>query len=346
MKKVLSLLLSMMILLSCFAVMAVSVNAATKPVPGYYVIGTMTDWTLDKDYLMQKSYFGNHYELLQIPLNEGDELKVVYSDDGVRKTTWYPSGVDNNFIVQETNQYYNIELAPDYDEFAEEWYEGCIKVQPCPPPIDEPDPTVPEPVNHTKELWERGADLTAADLEDAVNEAFNSLEWIYADEITIYNSYRFTCTSAYVVDYNVKYYGYYGCVILEELLGDYLLYSTSSYEPSLFVDDKLYTLTKAYQAGLLTSEMLEELVEADYQGGAFGLGGCRIITRYIKGDADGDGECNIIDATMIQRHEANIATSAFYKPLADVDGDSNVSIIDATLIQRKEAGLHIAYEIG
>lgn len=343
MKKVLSLLLSVMILLSCFAAMAVSANAAAKPIPGYYVIGSMNNWTLDKNYLMQKSYFDNHYELLQIPLEAGDELKVVYSDDGIRRTAWYPSGVDNNYIVQETNRYYNIELAPDYDGFGDEWYEGCIKAQPCPPPIDEPDPTVPEPVNHTKELWERGATLTAEDIEEAANEQYNSRTYFYADEITLYNSYRFNCTPAYVVDYSVKDYGYYGCVILEELLGDYLLYSTSSYEPSLFIDNKLYTFTKAYQAGLLTEEMLEELVEADYQGGASGLGGCRIITRNIKGDADGDGECSIIDATVIQRYEANIITGAFYKPLADVDGDNDVSVIDATLIQRHEAGM---YDIG
>ena len=339
MKKVLSLLLSLMILLSCFAVMAVSVNAATKPVPGYYVIGTMTDWTLDKDYLMQKSYFGNHYELLQIPLNEGDELKVVYSDDGVRKTTWYPSGVDNNFIVQETNQYYNIELAPDYDEFAEEWYEGCIKVQPCPPPIDEPDPTVPEPVNHTKELWERGADLTAAELEDAVNEAFNSRRWIYADEIAVHHAYRFNGTPAYEVDFEVEGYFCYACVILEELFGDYFFTSSSSYEPYIFADNQLYTISQAYQAGILTEEMLKELAEADHSTDHITTSNW-FVTRYIKGDADGDGECNIIDATMIQRHEANIATSAFYKPLADVDGDKDVSIVDATLIQRSEAGLY------
>ena len=343
MKKGLSLLLSLIILLSCFAAAGVSANAAAKPIPGYYVIGTMTNWSLDKDYLMQKSYFGNHYELLQIPLNAGDELKVVYSDDGVRRTTWYPSGVDNNYIVSESNQYYNLELAPDFDGYGEEWYEGCIKAQPCPPPIDDSEPTVPERVNHTKELWERGASLTAEDIEEAANEQYNSQTYFYADEITIYNSYRFSCTPAYVVDYNVKYYGYYGCVILEELLGNYLLYSTSSYEPSLFVNDKLYTFTKAYQAGLLTEEMLEELVEADYQGGASGLGGCRIITRNIRGDADGDGECNIIDATVIQRYEANITTGAFYKPLADVDGDNDISVIDATLVQRYEAGM---YDIG
>ena len=342
MKKVLSLLLSVLILMSCFVVMAVSSNAATKPIPGYYVVGSMNNWTLDKNYLMQKSYFDNHYELLQFPLQAGDELKVVYSDDGIRKTVWYPSGVDNNFIVQETNEYYNIELAPDYDELGEEWYEGCIKVQPCPPPIDVSDPTEPETVDHTKELWERGAELTAEDIEEAANEQYNSRTYFFADKITLRNTYRFNCTPAYVADYEVEGYGHYACIILEELLGDYLLYSSSSYEPSIFIDNKLYTFTKAYQAGFLTEDMLAELVEADFKCGQFD--GCRIVTRYIKGDADGDGECNVIDATVIQRYDATIISEyELYKPLADVDGDSEVSVIDATLIQRYDVGL---FELG
>ena len=341
MKKAVSLLLTAALLLCCFAAAAVSVSAATKPIPGYYVIGTMTGWSLDKDYLMQKSYFDNHYELLQISLKAEDELKVVYSDDGIGKTVWYPSGVGNNYIVQETSDYYNIELAPDYDGSGEGWYEGCIKAQPCNPPIDDPDPTVPARIDRTKELWERGAELTAEDIEEAANEQYNSRTYFFADEITIRNSYRFCCTPAYVVDFSVKDHGVYCCVILEELLGDYLLYSTSSYEPSIFVDNKLYTFTKAYQAGLLTDEMLRELVEADYQGGALGVGDCRIVTRNIKGDADGDGDVNIIDATIIQRYDAGIiGNNAFFKPLGDVDGDKDVNVIDATLIRRYEVGLY------
>ena len=343
MKKVLSLLLSAVLLLSCFTVTAVSANAATKPVPGYYVVGTMNNWTLDKDYLMQPSYFDNHYELLQTPLKVGEELKIVFSEDGIGKTKWYPEGVDNNFIVTESNDYYNIELAPDYDGVGDFWYADCIRAMPCPPPIEDPNPTEPEPVNHTRELWERGAVLTAEDIEEAANEQYNSRIYFFADEIHLYNTYRFNCTPAYIVDFGVDGYGLYCEVITEAYFGDYLFYSTSSYEPSIFADNKLYRLTDAYEAGILTQEMLAELVEADYKGGGdySPPGSCRIITRNIKGDADGNGECDIIDATVIQRYNASIISAYdFYKPLGDVDGDSDVTVIDATLIQRKEAGMY------
>ncbi|MBQ3284922.1 MAG: dockerin type I repeat-containing protein [Ruminococcus sp.] len=338
MKKVLSLLFSAIVLLSCFALSTVSASAAEKPVPGYYVVGTMNGWTISKSYLMESANFDNHYVLYQTALKAGDELKIVYSEDGSKASTWYPAGVDNNYVVTESNEYYNIEVAPDYDGAGDGWYEGCIKAQPCPPPIGEPEPT--EPRNHTKELWEKGAALTAEDIEEAANEQYQSREYFYADKITIHNSYRFNCTPAYIVDFNVEGYGVYLTVIAEEKLGDYLFYSTSSYEPSIFVDDKLYTLTKAYKAGVLTDEMLAELVETDYMGGD-PWNHCRIITRNIKGDADGNGECDIIDATVIQRYNASIISAYdFYKPLGDVDGDSDVTVIDATLIQRSEAGMY------
>ncbi|MBQ6336451.1 MAG: hypothetical protein IJI50_04385 [Ruminococcus sp.] len=338
MKRIVSLLLTFILLAGCMSAATVTASAAAKPVPGYYVVGTMNGWTLDKSYLMQPSYFNNHYELCQIPLEAGDELKIVYSEDGVTKSVWYPSGTENNYIVEYSNQYYNIELAPDYDGDGEYWYESCILAMPCPPPIEEPLPT--EPVSKTRELWERGAELTAEDIEEAANEQLHSRTYFFADKITVKDAYRFNCTPAYIVDFDVEGYGVYLTVILEEVFGDYLFYSTSSYEPSIFIEDKLITLTAAYQKGILTQEMLRELSEIDYRCG----NRCRIITRNIKGDADGSGEVDIIDATCIQRFDAEIiGADRLYKPLGDVDGDGEATITDATCIQRYELGL---YEIG
>ena len=156
----------------------------------------------------------------------------------------------------------------------------------------------------------------------------------------VFSSLRFDCTPAYVVDYGVKGYGIYCEVITEEYFGDYLFWSASSYEPSVYIDNQLYTFSQAYQAGILTQEMLRELVDADYRGGGYyGENSCRVLP-VIKGDADGDGVCNIIDATCVQRHEAGVTTTSFFKPLADVNGDSEADIVDSTLIQRSEAGLY------
>lgn len=340
MKKVLSLLLTAVLLLSCLAVTAVSAHAATKLRPGYYLVGTFNNWSLDKDYRMSQPDSIERYVLSQKKLSAGDELKIVYSDDGISKSTWYPdSGPTTNYIVHE-DSYYNIEFSINTGYSLSDWAWQLL-VEPCDPPTDIPDPTEPEPKNLTKELWESGADLTAEDIEEAANEQYNSRIYFFSDDITLYRSYRFNCTPAYIVDFGVKGYGIYCEVITEEHFGDYLFWSSSSYEPSIFVDNQLYTLTQAYQLGVLTEEMLAELVEANYRGGDdYGYPSCW-IRRNIKGDADGDGDVSVIDATVIQRADARIiGEDDFYKPLGDVDGDGIANVIDATLIQRHNVGLY------
>lgn len=66
---------------------------------------------------------------------------------------------------------------------------------------------------------------------------------------------------------------------------------------------------------------------------------------YLRGDADGDGEVTIADATVIQRTLANIPTASLFKKAADVDGDG-MSITDATNIQRYLAQFENTYHIG
>ena len=172
-------------------------------------------------------------------------------------------------------------------------------------------------------------------IAEAVNEHYyDPRNTITARDITIKDYYQFDDSNAYAVYFYVRNMQYI-CLDIEERIGDYLLVSPYP-EPFLFVDNHLYEFKEAYDAGLMTDDMLAELAGSPFRCE------CRypILTRYIKGDADGDGEVSIIDATVIQRHEANIVTGAFYKPRADVDGDSDITVIDATLIQRKQAGLY------
>ena len=66
----------------------------------------------------------------------------------------------------------------------------------------------------------------------------------------------------------------------------------------------------------------------------------------LCGDADGDGEVAIVDATVIQRHLAGVITlSDELQKAADISGDG-VEIIDATLIQRWLVGVTVSYPIG
>ena len=52
------------------------------------------------------------------------------------------------------------------------------------------------------------------------------------------------------------------------------------------------------------------------------------------GDADGDCDVLILDATVIQRKIESIPVAYFDDVAADVDGDGEVTILDATFIQR------------
>ncbi|MBQ8539262.1 MAG: dockerin type I repeat-containing protein, partial [Ruminococcus sp.] len=61
---------------------------------------------------------------------------------------------------------------------------------------------------------------------------------------------------------------------------------------------------------------------------------------YVVGDADGDGEVSIMDATQIQLIVAGLVElTDDVKLAADADGDGEVSIMDATQIQLMVAGL-------
>ena len=66
---------------------------------------------------------------------------------------------------------------------------------------------------------------------------------------------------------------------------------------------------------------------------------------YILGDADGDGEISILDATVIQRKLVNLAVASFDEKAADVDG-KGLDITDATYIQRYLAEMDIPYPVG
>lgn len=66
----------------------------------------------------------------------------------------------------------------------------------------------------------------------------------------------------------------------------------------------------------------------------------------IRGDADGDGEVTILDATAIQRHLAELETEKYTEAAADADSDGYVTVMDATAIQRYIAELPTNEGIG
>lgn len=75
------------------------------------------------------------------------------------------------------------------------------------------------------------------------------------------------------------------------------------------------------------------------------------ITVYenLLGDVDGDGEVSIVDATHIQRYNAQLQITIDIETLlkcGDIDGDDEVTVLDSTLIQRYNSQMSISYPIG
>lgn len=71
------------------------------PEPGYYIVGTMTDWQLNKNYkfndALTKTGFTSAYFQTTLPLRMCDKFKIAYSEDGVNITRWYPEGEGNAY---------------------------------------------------------------------------------------------------------------------------------------------------------------------------------------------------------------------------------------------------------
>ena len=66
----------------------------------------------------------------------------------------------------------------------------------------------------------------------------------------------------------------------------------------------------------------------------------------LLGDADGDCDVSILDATVIQRVLAELPVDSYNEAAADADGDGDVTILDATCIQRFLAGMPCPAGIG
>lgn len=69
----------------------------------------------------------------------------------------------------------------------------------------------------------------------------------------------------------------------------------------------------------------------------------------LLGDVDNDMVVGIIDTTYIQRYNAGFRIPVAEEDMlarGDVDGDGEVGVIDATYIQRYDAGFNVPYPIG
>ena len=73
--------------------------------------------------------------------------------------------------------------------------------------------------------------------------------------------------------------------------------------------------------------------------------GVGAVKGYYLGDADGDGEVSIVDATVILRKMASMNVAYLNEKAADIDGDG-LDVVDATLIQRHLVQMSVPFPIG
>jgi fibronectin type 3 domain-containing protein len=72
------------------------------------------------------------------------------------------------------------------------------------------------------------------------------------------------------------------------------------------------------------------------------------VSRYILGDADGSGDVDIVDATIIQRYSTLVKVAVDEETLmhGDINGDGYLDIVDAAFIQRYSTFIKVPYPIG
>ncbi len=110
-----------------FQIASVTIQDAAATVePGYYyVVGDMTEWTVNENYRMQLNTEAEGEEyMLNMDLAANAALKVVESVPGSTSQTWFPDGMDNNFTVSVAGNY-NVYFRPD-GQGGDGWHYGYI----------------------------------------------------------------------------------------------------------------------------------------------------------------------------------------------------------------------------
>lgn len=116
------------------------VGGGTNPIPvtedeGYYLVGTMTGWSVLPEYKMTRTGAATEEYTIDVPLIRvstpafHSQFKVVYSPDGVTAQTWFPGGDQNNYGDFEgeipMSGIYSVYFRPNYDGEAG-WHVDCI----------------------------------------------------------------------------------------------------------------------------------------------------------------------------------------------------------------------------
>lgn len=327
--------------------------------PGYYIVGNMTDGKLKKTYRIIKRY-GSHYESeYPITLRRGDTFKIAYSEDGEHITHLYPEGEGNAYNEDKTRIFYDgqemeVFFFPNadardnaYASFEEDPHFNMIAVcdtsmWDCLTPVEIPAKP------HTGGVYRKALKAAYPDIDEA---------YLDYEELYIHRDKNgeadWVCVWASNYEYDSGYYEY-GEGYFYTVIGNRLFYQYGYRGHPFLTHFGVYDVrqNRFYDPALCGRDGFKAENYADFD---------RVINEYasvkynsigrLLGDLDRDDEISVIDATMIQRCEAQISdwpkNDAFslydfitvYSPVrtyyySDFNCDGDRDILDVTFIQR------------
>lgn len=166
------------------------------------------------------------------------------------------------------------------------------------------------------------------------------------EAIDIYTFYNCKSLKTVIINGNVSEigdYAFFGCSNLQEVklkknvskIGEKTFWNCSKLK-NIYIYNSNCNIRNAYEtiSGSATIYGYDDSTAQMYAGNYNRNFALIEIMPVILGDADGDGNLNIIDATCIQRHLAEIPVYEYIEEAADTDGDGQVTILDVTMIQR------------
>lgn len=364
MKKMLTLILAFAVLLSIIPFSTLAVSAQTLTDEGYYLIGDMNDWKIDKDYKFQEygssSYRGIMFYGKDI---QGDEtFQIVYSADGKAVS-------DNHSVYPEKDRSYN-ENREVFQYGAFKWY--VLYFYPNGSAYDDGDYVdgylfvrLLEPSEDSTEAPTQAGDLYRERLKESYNLAeYDASVGFYTNHLMYYKELYYHRDENNDIDWALIncYCNVSSPIEYTNVVGNRVLHPGTQYYPfdtcyGIYdvKNDKFVDATNkaAYQYDNFVSAF-DEIVSSGK-----GLSMADIDNRgkgRPLGDIDNDNELTVVDVTLIQRCEAQMmeypSTDEFMITYdfntihyySDFNRDGERDILDATCIQRYLVG--IAYPKG
>ena len=106
------------------------------PSINYYVAGSMNSWTANPAYKLTENPKAEGEYMGEFTFAANDAFKVIM-DNGSETYTWYPDGVDNNYVITEAGDY-TVYFRPAGN--VEGWYEGFFYVE-------KEEPVIPDTIS-------------------------------------------------------------------------------------------------------------------------------------------------------------------------------------------------------